>query len=264
MLNIEFAAGNQPSWSHFSPLAVALFTGEIDVDELPGCSPELAERLSEIMRAELGHERPGSYITPAHDAAFVELGTSIDREREFFDRRGINCLEFALSTYGESGDLVRGLARWNERLADVKAEVESDLPPGSLSAAANGQSTVADVRLAMMRGGFSPIPCRGKQPVMTKWQQHFETNEQEIRLWDRIYPYDENTGFLTRDTPTLDVDTPTGKRVWRYFTVSRSCSQNMAMCSFASATSQNLRFRSERTPLSRRFPRRSFRLPGKR
>lgn len=31
-------------------------------------------------------------------------------------------------------------------------------------------------------------------------------NEAEIRLWDKLFPYDTNTGCVTRNTPTLDVD----------------------------------------------------------
>jgi Bifunctional DNA primase/polymerase, N-terminal len=39
-----------------------------------------------------------------------------------------------------------------------------------------------------------------------EWQKRHDTNEDEIVLWDRVYPYDHNTGCLTKYTPTLDVD----------------------------------------------------------
>jgi hypothetical protein len=58
----------------------------------------------------------------------------------------------------------------------------------------------------MWRNGYSPLPCHGKRPAMDEWQNHHETNEAEIRLWDRVFPYDTNSGCLTRNTPTLDVD----------------------------------------------------------
>jgi hypothetical protein len=65
---------------------------------------------------------------------------------------------------------------------------------------------VTDFRLSMWRGGYLPLPCHGKRPAMDGWQKHHQTNEAEIHLWDRVFPYDTNTGCLTRDTPTLDVD----------------------------------------------------------
>jgi hypothetical protein len=64
----------------------------------------------------------------------------------------------------------------------------------------------AEIRLAMWRNGYSPLPCHGKRPAMDEWQKRHDTNEGEILLWDRVYPYDRNTGCLTRNTPTLDVD----------------------------------------------------------
>jgi Bifunctional DNA primase/polymerase, N-terminal len=66
--------------------------------------------------------------------------------------------------------------------------------------------TTADVRLAMWRNGYAPIPCRGKHPSLKEWQRHHETNPLEMELWDRLHPYDTNTGCLARSTPTLDVD----------------------------------------------------------
>jgi Bifunctional DNA primase/polymerase, N-terminal len=64
----------------------------------------------------------------------------------------------------------------------------------------------AETRIAMGRNGYSPLPCHGKRPAMDAWQNHHETNEAEIHLWDRMWPYDRNTGCLTRNTPALDVD----------------------------------------------------------
>jgi hypothetical protein len=64
----------------------------------------------------------------------------------------------------------------------------------------------AETRIAMSRNGYSPLPCHGKRPAMDEWQKRHDTNEREILLWDRVFPYDGNTGCLTRNTPTLDVD----------------------------------------------------------
>jgi hypothetical protein len=66
--------------------------------------------------------------------------------------------------------------------------------------------TPAEIRLAMWRNGYAPRPCHGKRPVMNEWQKRHDTNEGEILLWDRVYPFDRNTGCLTRKVPTLDVD----------------------------------------------------------
>jgi hypothetical protein len=68
------------------------------------------------------------------------------------------------------------------------------------------QSIVANVRLAMWRNGYLPIPCNGKIPAGKEWQKRTSTNETEILLWDKVFPYDNNSGCLTCNTPTLDVD----------------------------------------------------------
>jgi Bifunctional DNA primase/polymerase, N-terminal len=64
----------------------------------------------------------------------------------------------------------------------------------------------AETRIAMWRNGYSPLPCHGKRPAMDEWQNRHDTYEGEILLWDQVYAYDRNTGCLTRNTPTLDVD----------------------------------------------------------
>lgn len=74
------------------------------------------------------------------------------------------------------------------------------------SAVSRPRLSPAETRIAMWRNGYSPLPCHGKRPAMDEWQNHHETNEAEIHLWDRMWPYDRNTGCLTRNTPALDVD----------------------------------------------------------
>src|SRR5215203_1246803 len=46
----------------------------------------------------------------------------------------------------------------------------------------------------------------GKAPPMKGWQTKIQTNDDEIQLWDRLYPYARNTGILCRYAPSLDVD----------------------------------------------------------
>ena len=41
---------------------------------------------------------------------------------------------------------------------------------------------------------------------MDKWSQKTDVNIDEIRLWSKLYPYSENTGILTANTPTIDID----------------------------------------------------------
>lgn len=67
-------------------------------------------------------------------------------------------------------------------------------------------SAAAEIRFAMLRNGYLPLSCHGKRPDGEEWQKRTSTNEQEIALWDWLWPYSGNTGCLTRNTPTLDVD----------------------------------------------------------
>jgi hypothetical protein len=65
--------------------------------------------------------------------------------------------------------------------------------------------TPEDVRLRLLRAGFSPIPVHGKEPPLPKWTQ-IETNPGEIRLWTKTLPHAVNTGILTRRAPAFDID----------------------------------------------------------
>jgi hypothetical protein len=68
-------------------------------------------------------------------------------------------------------------------------------------------STVpAEVCRALLAAGFSPLPLNGKAPVLKAWQTKFETNDQEIALWDTMWPSATNTGILTQRTPAIDID----------------------------------------------------------
>jgi hypothetical protein len=62
-------------------------------------------------------------------------------------------------------------------------------------------------RLQVRRNGFHPLPLEGKVPYIKDWQQKFLiTNDNEIRLWPRIYHLAANTGVLAKYTPGLDID----------------------------------------------------------
>jgi RecA-family ATPase len=69
--------------------------------------------------------------------------------------------------------------------------------------------TLADetvLRLALRRSGFHPLPLTGKRPALDKWSQLIDLSAGQIELWAKLYPYSENTGVLTRNTPTIDID----------------------------------------------------------
>jgi RecA-family ATPase len=61
-------------------------------------------------------------------------------------------------------------------------------------------------RQQLRAAGFSPMPLQGKQPVLMAWQERFVVNDEEIALWEKLYPYAVNTGILCRLTPCLDID----------------------------------------------------------
>src|SRR6202042_3239912 len=66
--------------------------------------------------------------------------------------------------------------------------------------------TPTDVRLTLRGRGYMPVALNGKKPPLRGWQQKLETNPAEIDLWATTYPNANNTGVLTRFTPTLDID----------------------------------------------------------
>jgi hypothetical protein len=67
-------------------------------------------------------------------------------------------------------------------------------------------SSVAEQRCRLRAAGFSPLPIEGKRPPMKEWEKKLDTNDEEIALWDQVWQYAHNTGFLTRFAPVLDVD----------------------------------------------------------
>jgi hypothetical protein len=65
---------------------------------------------------------------------------------------------------------------------------------------------ITALRLQLRKAGFHPLPLEGKAPHMQGWQQKFNTNGDEIRLWPKTYHLAHNTGVLAKFTPGLDID----------------------------------------------------------
>jgi hypothetical protein len=71
----------------------------------------------------------------------------------------------------------------------------------------HSSTTSTEVRLKLFRNGYHPLPLNFKNPNIRKgWQNGFNLNEGEIKLWATSWPNATNTGILTRDTPVLDID----------------------------------------------------------
>jgi Protein of unknown function (DUF3987)/Bifunctional DNA primase/polymerase, N-terminal len=60
-------------------------------------------------------------------------------------------------------------------------------------------------RKSLLAAGYTPIPISGKAPIMPEWQKQQPTVS-DVDRWPQLYPRAFNTGILTRDTPTVDID----------------------------------------------------------
>ena len=60
-----------------------------------------------------------------------------------------------------------------------------------------------ELRLALKRAGYAPIPLDGKAPApgLVGWQNMFDTPDAVIAGWGN-----GNTGVLTKHTPAFDID----------------------------------------------------------
>jgi hypothetical protein len=61
--------------------------------------------------------------------------------------------------------------------------------------------TPSELRVALKAKGFSPIPCKGKRPLLDGWQTKVSVPVEELRRWPG-----GNTGVLTKWTPAADLD----------------------------------------------------------
>jgi hypothetical protein len=67
-------------------------------------------------------------------------------------------------------------------------------------------ATVLEIRQALVDHGFTPIPVIGKAPPFKSWQKIENVSPAMLEAWGRNFPRANNTGILTRHTPTLDAD----------------------------------------------------------
>ena len=67
-------------------------------------------------------------------------------------------------------------------------------------------TNATDVRLALVARGYTPVPLHGKIPSLKTWQALENVNREQIAMWAKSWPDARNTGVLTGDTPTLDLD----------------------------------------------------------
>jgi hypothetical protein len=78
------------------------------------------------------------------------------------------------------------------------------------------QASTAELRLQLVRSGYTPIPLFGKAPPafgknntkkgFADWQNLHDVTGEQIRMWGKTWPTATNTGILTKFTPTLDID----------------------------------------------------------
>jgi AAA domain/Bifunctional DNA primase/polymerase, N-terminal len=68
--------------------------------------------------------------------------------------------------------------------------------------------TAEELRRKLRAGGYHPLPIwsKGKAPPMDNWSEKIAVTNDEIVLWNKLYPYAQSTGFLTRNVPVLDAD----------------------------------------------------------
>ena len=61
--------------------------------------------------------------------------------------------------------------------------------------------TPLETRQALKAAGFSPIPCKGKQPLIDGWQTKLDVSPEEMAAWPG-----SNTGMLCAYAPAFDID----------------------------------------------------------
>jgi hypothetical protein len=66
--------------------------------------------------------------------------------------------------------------------------------------------TVLEIRQALVDRGYVPIPVVGKVPPFKRWQKIENVSRSMLAAWGRNWPGANNTGILTKHTPTLDAD----------------------------------------------------------
>jgi hypothetical protein len=64
---------------------------------------------------------------------------------------------------------------------------------------------IINYRLKLAQAGYYP-PCIGKVPTSKSWQQPCEVTTEMVEMWGKTWPDATNTGVVTRNAPTLDID----------------------------------------------------------
>ena len=65
-------------------------------------------------------------------------------------------------------------------------------------------------RVALLGGGYVPIPLNGKKPAHAAWESDVAPEEAEIASWKTLCSNAFNTGILTKWTPAIDIDVTDG------------------------------------------------------
>jgi hypothetical protein len=68
----------------------------------------------------------------------------------------------------------------------------------------NPARSISTTRLKLFENGYAPIPVKGKIPALKEWQKRTDTNPEEFKVWENVFPLASNTGILTQLTPTIE------------------------------------------------------------
>jgi RecA-family ATPase len=66
---------------------------------------------------------------------------------------------------------------------------------------ATPKQSPADIRIALLNAGFTPVACIGKAPILSHWQNRRDVTPETVAKWSG-----GNTGIATKFTPACDID----------------------------------------------------------
>jgi hypothetical protein len=79
--------------------------------------------------------------------------------------------------------------------------------PGGVYGAQINAALITEQRLKMLSCGYGGIlPLNGKAVTINAWSARGDATEHEVKGWERVRPAETNTGLLTRNHPTFDID----------------------------------------------------------
>jgi hypothetical protein len=93
----------------------------------------------------------------------------------------------------------------------VPVRAESEHKPGGVKISVRAAASVARppheaVRLALLAGGYDPVPVKGKWPNFTMWQTLRGSTRETVISWTHKHWDHRSAGVLCRHTPAFDVD----------------------------------------------------------